>query len=62
VSKPRTNNGAGRDQYNVIGDDARLNVDNRTTSTPKRSVLVEVGIGLVVAVLAGFFLFLFKWN
>lgn len=62
MSKRRISGSVGRDQYNIVGDDARLSVDNRTAGAPKGSLLIQVGIGLVVAVVAGFLLFVFGWN
>ncbi len=60
MSKLKTNN-AGRDQYNISGDGINLQVDNRDIGHT-RSVVAEIIIGVIIIVIGGFLLYIFKLN
>lgn len=62
MSKQRTDNEVGRDQYNITGDGTKLNVDNRSGSKQKRQVLVQVAMGIIIGITVGYLIYLFGWN
>lgn len=62
MSEQEINGNVGRDQYNISGDKPKLQVDNRMSVGSNRKLIVEIIVGVSVAVVAGFLLFLFRWN
>lgn len=62
MSEQEISGGAGRDQYNISGNKAKLKVDNRTNVGVDKKPIVEIAIGVAIVVIGGYLLFLFGWN
>jgi hypothetical protein len=62
MSKQEISSKVGRDQYNLVGDKAKLKVDNRTNSGASRKLIFEVAIGVAIAIISGYLLFQLGWS